>query len=68
MARKTKATVAKSSIPRTIPNPDWLASEEYQRNIEQVKDVIAGHGEILEDYFPRIMGKICRKMAVGLLC
>jgi hypothetical protein len=47
----------KSSIPKMIPNPEYMKSVAFEARLENFKDALANFGECVEDYFPADYGK-----------
>lgn len=46
-----------TSVPKMIPNPDYLKSREFQWKLEKFKESLLTLGECIEDYFPEDYGK-----------
>src|ERR1043165_223561 len=54
MRAKTKS---RKSTPKYILNPDYLGSEEYEKEKESFKRQLIQRWECVEDYFPEDYGK-----------
>jgi hypothetical protein len=47
----------RSGTPKYILNPDYLGSEEWEAEKEEIKDYLSAAHECVEDYFPEDYGK-----------